>query len=327
MNAADPLTTADALVRRAAVRVTRLRDVALVVRGGLGGALAGVVLAALGWWLFEARPGLPLLALPFVGAVLVLALRRRQVGRAEAACTLDRAAGAEEAFLTATDEASAPVEWRRLVAETAVRRVAGGRLAELLPFEAPRGLAPLLVGFALLTALIVVPRMADEETPTAAIPVLVGGASGGTGGGGSTSSEAATPGERLAAAAEQVRERGLADKPVEAREDLPAVDEAELRELATALAEAGDDDAAAALAALDAGEREDAIDLLRRALGDDGSGTGGTGNGGGSPGVPSGGEARHGRPSGDATWALRYDRRVRDWFRYRDDPNRTRGAR
>lgn len=324
----DALTTAAhrvELVRRRMLASSRL---ASAVRGlvvGCGVALVGatVELAAVG-------PPSPLWSIaPFLVAG-VCVLRSEGAPAADvAALALDRRAGTEEAFLTSLADTVVPDAWRRLAAESALDRCDDETARRLFPLEAPAGLALALGLAAVLSALLLLPRVEPDEATTETTPGRSVAVSGGGPSAADGSAGATTPAQRLAQAAAAVRERGrtaVEERADPLADDLPAVSDDELEALSRALADAGDASGEAALEALADGRREAAVEHLRDALlGPAGDGAGG--NAAGAPSVVSPDESPDARPSGGATWSLRYDRTVRAWFRTRNPNDGPRGGR
>jgi hypothetical protein len=308
------LTLAAEAVRRARRRLAA----AAFVRGAAGGiVLSGATALAAAVVLRGIGNGLPaglapsLLAVPALGAALggCLALRRAP-GDAEAALLLDRAAGTDEAFVTAITASDAGAGFRELAAAWAIERCGPERVVRVLPLPVPTTAG---VGVLLSTALAA---------------VVLTGASGGAGApaGSGTAGEflPVRPGSGAGTAAglaKALREDDAArwaPLATEVRADLPALDRDVLRDLAEALAGKGSELAASARDALDRGHDDVAADLLRKALrfGDAGPGAavaGGTGAGA----VPTAGSGTPESallPRVPATWSPRYDAAIRRWY-------------
>ncbi len=321
-------------VRRARRRLVLAAGAEGAARGLLAGSLAALALAGGALVLTPgtaaARP-MWMLVISAAGALVgAAAAVRRPPTIAVAALELDRAAHTDEAFLTALTAADARPVFRALSAEHALRRCMPRDVHRFLPWRAPPATAAAAVGASLVLA---VSLIAAPAANGATYGPLAGGAGAETGPLVPGSSGAAAPPvvpdtsprariESLREAAARGDDAALARLAPPVRRDLAAASDDELRALATALAERGDERAEAARQALDAlarGDRAAATDALRAALANAGDATAAT-PGGGDAAAPlrANGQAPP-APWSAPTWPLRYDRTVRRWTQLRKD--------
>jgi hypothetical protein len=314
------LADAAALVRSARRRLVG----AARLSAALSGLTAGAFVSICAWGVLVATdvppPVVVLVAVPLLFAALHAAGdRSTRISTERAALTLDRAAGTQEAFVSALTAEDAPVEFRELAARQALVRCSRGSLPRVLPIDVPRAAPRAALAAALLVALLVVPRAG-----AATRPILEAG--GGVDGAGTITTPgrgptvAVDPSERARAlvAAMTAKAAGAAASSAALRRDLPALDAQDLGDLARTLAEGdlGERSAAAreALAALANGDLAGAERALDRALGGPPKGTG-TEAGGTGTGTPTDAVSRGQAGAWSApTWPLRYDRTVRQWF-------------
>ncbi len=311
------LAAAGRVVARARLRLAVRRGLELAAGGALGGALVAIVaVCALRLSGGGAVPA-PWMLVPVAGAVLGLGAGfLRPPAAARAALAVDRAAGTDEAFVSALTAADADRSFRELAATCALRGLGTRPLARLLPFGMPRRAAPAAVALALVVALAVLGRDAPgtgavSDPPPASAAVTLTGAKGGAGAG--PSRGAARAASRVPAPLPGVGPAAGPSPAVPAGG--PPLTDADVRRLARDLAARGVAAGAAALEALRRGDRAAAEALLRGALAAESvaspvAAAGVTASAGrrlagrGAPGAWSVG-----------TWPLRYDREVRAWLR------------
>jgi len=314
------LADAAALVRSARRRLVG----AARLSAALSGLTVGAFVSICAWGVLIATdvppPVVVLAAVPLLFAALHAAGdRSTRISTERAALTLDRAAGTEEAFVSALTAEDAPVEFRELAARQALVRCSRGSLPRVLPIDVPRAAPRAALAAALLAALLVVPRAGAATRPIVQTggEVEVAGTAGAPGRG---PSAAVDPSERAHAlvAALTSKAPDASASAAALRRDLPALDAQDLGDLARTLAAGnlGERSAAAraALTALADGDLAAAERALDRALGGPprttGTEAGGTGTGTSASAVPS----RQAGAWSAPTWPLRYDRTVRQWF-------------
>jgi hypothetical protein len=308
----DRVAEAVAAVGSARRRLAASRAADGLARGALAGALVGGAAWLAARWISSDAALWPLAA-PALGALLGTALAlRRGVAADVAALTLDAAARTDEAFVSALAATDAVPEFRALSAGYAVSRCPPSEVARFLPFRAPSAASAAVVASALLAALVLVPRATAvdvAQTGGRATQDVVPAAGG--------SAAATSPKDRvdrLRDAMSKGDAREAAPLAADARKDLGAVTNDDLRKLADLLATrpSSADAARRALAALDRGDRAAAAQALREALGGAPSAAGENGTGT----ATASGDARPAAraPWAAATWPLRYDRVVRRWL-------------
>jgi len=313
-----PVAEARRTVRAARRRLTGAALLVHAARGLLWGSLAGCAVAVGAAALGIAPPVAvlaPALGLGLAGAVRVLLAPPSE---ARAAFALDRAAGTDEAFLSALTADDAEPSFRDLCAAYALERCDRARVVAALPLEPPRAATGAAVAFALLTALVLVPRASAGEAPPppGAAPAVPEPGVPGEVGPVSPADRARALGEAIAAQPEEADRLAAG-----VRRTVPALGEDDLRDLAKALGEHPDarrrEAAERALQALDAGDREAAAAALREALGAEGALPAAAPNGTGSVAARGPVEAGAPGPWSAPTWPLRYDRKVRRWLELR----------
>lgn len=325
--AQEVLGDAERVVRRARGRLSIARAIDWAVRGALAGSVAGLAVAGV-VHLAGGTGSALVLTLPAAGALTgFVASFRGRPGVASAALALDRAAGSDEAFVSALSAGDAAPEIRALSAEYALGRCAERDVPRILRIPTPAAAAAAALATAALCAVVLVPA-AERPAPDAgdaAPPSSVGVSAGGGAQAGGSPGPAVSPEARAARLAEAAK-RGDADAVAalapEVRGDLAAVSDDDLRTVADALAAGGSADARTALDLLAKGDRSGAVDALRRALGFRDAGAGADvagGSGAGTAGQVPGGAAD---PRLPASWPLRYDREVRQWLGMRNEDRR-----